>query len=178
MQTHVMIDLETLSTEPNAAIIAIGAVKFDQAEPANMDRFYCPITVASNIERKRHISASTLEWWMSKDQAEPWDMYMRSERQHIAVALDGFFDWFGPDSLPTWGNGATFDNVILADAFRQAGLRHPWSYKHDRCYRTVCNMAPSVELKREGMYHNAVDDAQTQAMHLRKVASHLNLLLL
>ena len=179
-QIHVMLDIETLATTPDAAIISIGAVKFN---PNNLDdisdndKFYCPTTIASNIEMQRAISGSTLEWWASPEQRDAWEEYHKSERQHLLSALDGFAQWFGPDSMPVWGNGATFDNVIMRDAFTKAGIRVPWTYRHDRCHRTMCAQADWLEFKRDGTYHNALDDAMAQARHLQKVTDTLKIIL-
>ena len=41
---QLMVDLETLSTRPDAAIIAIGAVYFDKVTGETGDEFYCTIT--------------------------------------------------------------------------------------------------------------------------------------
>ena len=68
-----------------------------------------------------------------------------------------------------WGNGAAFDNVILAVAYKRAWLPVPWSYKNDRCYRTVAALAPEVARPEVGERHNAADDAEAQARHLIEV---------
>ena len=65
-----------------------------------------------------------------------------------------------------WGNGATFDNVILANAYRGAGLPVPWKFWNDKCYRTIKGFFPQIKLQRIGTHHNAQDDAESQAWHL------------
>lgn len=48
---HIMIDLETLDTSPSAAIISIGAVKFDPATQTPLgDKFYLPVSIQSNLD--------------------------------------------------------------------------------------------------------------------------------
>ena len=63
-------------------------------------------------------------------------------------------------------NGAAFDNVILASAYRRNGTRQPWQFLNDRCYRTMKAQYPAVKMQRNGTHHNAVDDAESQARHL------------
>ncbi len=165
---QVMLDLETLSTEPNAMVVAIGAVKFDAHRI--LDKFYVTIDAADSERYGRHISAGTVLWWMSEERVAARAQAFLKENVDMHSALDGFAQWFGPDSLPVWGNGASFDNVILGSSYKSAGLEQPWKFWDDRCYRTVKNLAPAIKLERVGTFHNAVDDAESQARHLQKIA--------
>jgi len=70
------------------------------------------------------------------------------------------------ENVRVWGNGAAFDNVILASAYRQANITQPWLFWNDRCYRTVKALSPAVTMQRNGTHHNALDDAESQARHL------------
>ena len=65
-----------------------------------------------------------------------------------------------------WGNGAEFDNVILSQAYKNVEKEVPWQYYNNRCYRTVKNLFPHIEMERVGAHHNALDDAKSQAEHL------------
>ena len=69
--------------------------------------------------------------------------------------------------MPVWGNGATFDNVILSNAYKAAGMEQPWKFWDDRCYRTVKGLLPDIKIERLGTHHNAVYDAMSQARHLQ-----------
>lgn len=66
-----------------------------------------------------------------------------------------------------WGNGATFDNMILRNAYLATGQRQPWNFRDDVCFRTVKYLFP---LKKEfqGVRHHALDDARNQAKYLIK----------
>lgn len=162
----IMIDLETMSTKPNAAIIAIGAVEFDQNGIG--ERFYAKVSLQSSVESGGVIDPATVLWWMQQSDSA------RSEfsrpAYHIVNALLDFQDWMAErgtfDELRVWGNGAAFDNVILASAYDRSTLSRPWQFWNDRCYRTMKNLYPHVELKRTGTHHNAVNDAESQAEHL------------
>jgi hypothetical protein len=74
-----------------------------------------------------------------------------------------------PSVLTIWGNGSTFDNVILRSAFAAAGLEYPVRFWADQCYRTKKNEFPTVPLVREGTHHKALDDAISQAKHLQAI---------
>jgi exodeoxyribonuclease VIII len=162
---NVMLDLETYSTRPNAAIASIGAVKWQGDEI--VDTFYCTIDAATCKEAGLHFEKSTLEWW-SKQSKEARSALLK-DNLPLADALTKFEVWFGPKSLPTWGNGAGFDNVIMDCAYKALDRKRPWLPWEDRCYRTMKNMINVPIDKREGTYHNALDDALTQTKHLIKI---------
>jgi hypothetical protein len=76
------------------------------------------------------------------------------------------------NNLYVWGNGAAFDNVLVAEALRRCGMKPAWNYYNDRCYRTLKNLRPDVKLIRLGTHHDALDDARSQADHaIRLLAS-------
>ncbi len=72
-----------------------------------------------------------------------------------------------------WGCGSDFDNVVLANAYTMCGLKAPWNFWNNRCYRTIKARYPEVEFERVGVYHRAVDDARSQALHLMKIEKDL-----
>jgi hypothetical protein len=68
---HAMIDLETLSTKPNATILTIGGVKFDaytRVEPSQ--GLYHRIDVDSQVAMGRDVMDETVEWWGKQDRSE------------------------------------------------------------------------------------------------------------
>ena len=99
---------------------------------------------------------------------------MKEERIDLPSALYGFADWFGDDK-PVWGNGSTFDNVILKSAFAACQIETPWEFWNDKCYRTVKAQAKEIKLQRLGTYHNALDDAISQTKHMQAIVDHLGL---
>jgi exodeoxyribonuclease VIII len=174
MPTHVMVDLETLSTGPNAAILSIGAVKFDPFDSdVQLDSFYQPIEAASCQALGLTISAETVLWWMETPQDSARIRYLNERHMDLPSTLEGFLSWFGNESLPVWGNGATFDNVILRNAIEKVGYEVPWRFWHDRCFRTLKNMAPGVEAPAPEIRHHALCDAVSQTRHLQAIVKHL-----
>jgi len=63
----------------------------------------------------------------------------------------------------------------LKNAYSVVGEDPPWSYRNDRCYRTLAAICPEVKMERIGTFHNAVDDAKSQARHLQRIYKKLNL---
>jgi len=166
--TEVMVDLETFGTGNNAVIVSIGAAKFDPKGQGVEDSFYAVVDPSSCVQYGLKIDPATVLWWMSEDRNEARKELLEEDMQDLGTALEGFSMWFGSESLPVWGNGSTFDNVILRNAFEATGIECPWKFWHDRCYRTMKSVCP-VTLDRQGTHHNALDDAITQALHLQAI---------
>lgn len=165
--SDIMLDLETMSTESNAAIIAIGAVSFsDKIE----SEFYTEVSLNSSVDSGLHICPKTVLWWLSQSKDAQDKFKKNNKAPSLHDALLSFSEWAAIQKVGSiWGNGATFDNVILRNAFQNAGLEYPIPFWADACYRTVKNMNPAIELDRVGIHHCALDDAKSQALHLIKI---------
>ena len=174
--SHVMVDLETLSTSDNALIVSIGAVRFNPLAPEVFDRFHIGIDLDSLPANAYgfDISPGTVGWWLASDRAAGREALKQIDKTDIGSALDGFALWLGEDAK-VWGNGVAFDNVILRNAYVKLGLQCPWGFWDDRCYRTIKNLAPELKAERIGAHHSALDDALTQVSHLQKLVSYLRL---
>lgn len=213
---HIMVDLETLSTEANAVILSIGAVWFDphgqQFTLTEGDLLLGPdgearegvswpydlfpmcfersIDIQSSIDLGRSVSGSTIKWWC--DQTPEARKAAFAGESTLREALNDFADFVKmvahnwptgaedqkADDVCVWGHGPGFDNTILANAFHQLGYQRPWGFRNDRCNRTFLHLAEEQldqrgntmpQLVRVGTFHNALDDAITQAMHMQRV---------
>ena len=169
-----MLDLETLGTKPGSVILAIGATLFS-VEKGIIDSFYVRVDPKSCVSLGLKMDVDTVMWWLNQDDAARKEI-SKPGGDHIARALGKFSEWlrkhpeYDPESgLEIWGNGASFDNVLLADAYDLAELIRPWKFWNDRCYRTVKAMRPDVPMPRTGTHHNALDDAKSQALHLIQI---------
>lgn len=161
---NIMLDLEALSAKNNAAILSIGAVKF--GTESIIDRFYRVVSLKSCTGRGFVMDADTIAWWMK--QSDEARKIFTEESISIDIALREFSDFVGGD-VPVWGNGATFDNVIITSAFELCRVNKPWKFWNDKCYRTIKSAFPEIKLERTGTHHNALNDAESQAMHLIKI---------
>lgn len=166
---HVMLDLETWGTGNDAVVVSIGACKFDKNDI--LAAFHVGVDPASCMELGLKVDAGTILWWMDPKQREALDSWLQLERIDLASALLGFQMWCKgePGVLAVWGNGSTFDNVILRSAYAAAGLEYPVRFWQDLCYRTKKNECASVPMVREGTHHKALDDAISQAKHLQAI---------
>lgn len=171
---HVAIDLETLGTSPDSVILAVGAVAIC-AETGNKVSFYSICN--ANAQPGRTVSRSTLDWW-SQQNAEArvaFDLAHKQEAPLLANVLADLTSWLGDlgkthDVFP-WGNGATFDIAMLEHAYKQISDFVPWNFRKSRDMRTLYDLTSIFQLgdaihaavKREGVHHNALDDADYQA---------------
>lgn len=179
--SHCMIDLETMGVGPDSLILSVGAVMFDPNDPAHevLDRFHVAIEFASHYRLGGRVDPETWEWWMSPERDAARKRLHTMEKINIVSALDGFHEWYMPrghdGAIPVWGNGAAFDNTILRSAYRHISTPCPWNFTHDRCYRTIKNLAPDVPLPPNLDHHDALADAMVQAFHLKDIVKHLEL---
>lgn len=173
-----MLDLETMGDSADAAIISMGAVKFSRSGVSS--RFYTAVDLADSVAHGGVISPATVIWWLNQS-LDARKAVASKDAVGIVGALDAFDNWLcesGPaQDVKLWGNGAAFDNVILANTYARLGRQTPWRFWNDRCYRTTKNLYPDIKLNRTGTHHNALDDAETQAQHLVQIVIAKNLTL-
>ena len=171
MKHHIMLDLETMGTSSNAAIIAVGAVEFDPATDTIGRKFYATVGLESSVKHGGVIDPMTVVWWMR--QSSEAQREATTGIHDIETALNKFTQFCAgigvPSDLIVWGNGADFDNVIFSSAFNRLSWPCPWGQWNNRCYRTLKSLAPHIKLQRTGTHHNALDDAESQARHAMQI---------
>jgi exodeoxyribonuclease VIII len=173
-----MVDLETLGTGPDAAILAIGAVAFKFEEEKFLATFYSGVTIKSAM-KAGSVTPETLAWWFMQGDAQRGAILLH--RNTIRTALFQFAAWMASmensgENILVWGNGADFDNVILSSAFDSELLTRPWGTWNNRCYRTMKNLVPGIKFIKPEIPHNALEDAVAQASHLTEIFKFLNLI--
>lgn len=173
LYSNIMLDLETMGTKPDAAIIAIGAVCFDVDAGEIGPAYYNRVSLSDAVEKGGTIDADTVLWWLKQDDAARHEI-TRDDVPELTIcsALVGFDRWLREhteEDVAVWGNGASFDNVILRSAYDRLSMRAPWHWRNDRCYRTIKALHPNIHPDRVGTKHLAIADAVTQARHLMAI---------
>ena len=175
----IMLDIETLDTAQSAVVMSIGAVVFDPHSKELGEKFYVEFTNDLGTQQRvgRTVSAATVTWWMQQGAAakqifaDPAPEGVR--RVSTAQGLTEFASFIarnGGEEAKLWGNGSDFDNVIVGSLFDSFGLAKPWSYSKNRCYRTMKRLfGENLKLTHQGVHHNGLDDAITQAVHLQEI---------
>ena len=168
----VMTDLETMSTRATAAIVSIGACKWNME--GIHDTFYTAVSLEDCLRLGLDKDADTIAWW--KRQSREAQLAWAKGGVPLADALRAYSDWLGEDGEATdhycWG--LNFDIPILENAFRVCNIPRPWKYWNLKCARTLHAFLDTVKIeKRDGIYHNAKDDAVTQATELIRIFKSL-----
>ncbi|EEX6142676.1 exonuclease [Escherichia coli] len=180
---HLMIDIETMGKNPNAAIISIGAIFFDPQTGDMGPEFSKTIdldTAGGVIDR------DVIKWWLKQSREAqsailtdeiPLDDALLQLREFIAENSGEFF-------VQVWGNGANFDNVILRRSYERQGIPCPWHYHNDRDVRTIVELGKAIDFDArtaipfEGERHNALDDARYQAKYVSAIWQDQDVILL
>ncbi|MFA6690120.1 MAG: 3'-5' exonuclease, partial [Sphaerochaetaceae bacterium] len=123
------------------------------------------------------MDASTVMWWLEQSQSAR-ERLLRIEKHSLAGALSEFAYWATKRESEAvdevWGCGATADNVWLANAYRRLNMGVPWTFRADRCYRTMRAMYPRIPKPAfEGTEHDALDDAKNQAVRLIEILKYI-----
>lgn len=162
----VMIDLETLGRRAGCSILSIGAVAFDSSGLG--EEFYCVVNRHSCHVAGLHEDPQTIDWWAQ--QSSEAKLVLEAAKAGIALPdalgmLTEYLTQFNLKQVRVWGNGADFDNAILANCYAAIWQDVPWAFWNNRCYRTLKGLRPGLKMQRQGTYHNALDDAKSQATH-------------
>lgn len=169
MNKHLMIDLETLNTTADAKVLSIGAVLFN-AEGTMLNTFYRVLDL--DEQQTRSMSHDTLHWWLQQsDEARNAFTNPTVHRHKPINTLTALMQMVSSNkNLYVWSNGADFDLPIISHMCRQYDVKVAWPFWNHRCYRTVKALNKDVPASpREGVYHNALDDAKYQAQHLIEI---------
>lgn len=169
-KVHAMVDIETLDTQPTAVIASIAIVKFTLEHEVTESRCW-NVALQPQIDAGRTISASTLQFWFNQDKPVQESTFLAATMSPVGV-IHELDELLGEDTL-LWGNGATFDNVLIknfAQSFWPWGLRH--KYYNDRCFRTIAALFDPKKKLRPHNYakHDALADAENQAQWFLNIA--------
>ena len=125
--THLMIDIEAFGNKADSPVVSIGAVFFDPSTGHTGSEFYKVISLESAMASGGVPDASTIIFWLKAspetrselvmDDATPLDDALLQLNEFIAENAAN-----GPDSVQVWGNGATYDNVLLEASYDRTGI--------------------------------------------------------
>lgn len=141
---RVMLDIETLSTFPNAAVIAFAAVVRDDSNPKH------PQARAWFIDQDfviGHQDSATLEWWASQRKEVRSVVFGGNQIPREAFQeLNGFLASNGvnplvyeqdSDAYRIYASPAMFDLPIMRHQYQQLGLAPAWHWRAERCLSTL-----------------------------------------
>jgi exodeoxyribonuclease VIII len=158
-----MVDIETLSTQPNAVILSIGAVIFDPyLEENHPEHFYQEIDPASQPSPTPFdVDPETVKWWEKQPRQPQGTLPIEQAIQDFDLFLQSR-KW-----TYLWANSPSFDFVILRHAFRYCEIEWPQPYWLERDVRTFCG-ALLPNLPKLPVSHNALHDCQQQILKVQR----------
>lgn len=164
---HLMIDLETLATCPNAVVLTIGAVKFSLSN-SKVETLYLKVDVDSCKELGLDVEETTQAWWNRQSKVAREEAF-EGERINVRLAFQKLADFYSGCGQ-VWSNGSVFDIVICQNVLRKLKIKVPWKYWEIRDVRTALSFVP---LELPAVPHNALKDAENQVESLRQVCAYL-----
>jgi hypothetical protein len=171
MLTDIMIDLETLATSTDAAILTIGAVKFDpfglESDKPEMIPFYCRVDLDSCDRIGLVTNDDTIAWWAQQSKEAQDEAFGTEDRLDIAIAMEQLYK-FCWGAKRVWSNGAAFDIPICETAFKRIGKAIPWSFWQVRDCRTAYDLGINPH-RTSVTAHHALADAWDQAVGIQNV---------
>ena len=184
LYTHLMIDIEAFGKKADSPVVSIGAVFFDPSTGNTGSEFYKVISLESAMASGGVPDASTIIFWLKAspearselvmDDAIPLDDALLQLNEFIAENAAN-----GAESVQVWGNGATYDNVLLEASYDRTGIPCPWKFWNNRDVRTIVELGkavgckPRYEIPFEGEPHKAISDALHQVKYVSAIWQRL-----
>lgn len=181
---HIMIDIETLGTQPGCAVVAIGAVWFDLEDNGWRPKhkgYYAEVLLEDAMKHGQ-ASAGTLAFWMKQDDNARKFLTNDVGKVSLKTALQGLDGFIGHQSedkdrrdVYVWGNCNKFDLGNLEAMYDALNLPYPWNYGRGQNVRTVVWLAQQFfgcdkpDMKAGRTAHNALDDAIHQAEYITQM---------
>lgn len=182
--THLMVDMETMGNSPDAPIVSIGAVFFEPSSGNTGAEFYQVVSLESSMSFGMKPDASTIQWWL-KQSSEARSAILVDEAMGLRETLELLADFIaenaanGSHTVQLWGNGCSFDNVILRRAYALTETPFAVPFWNDRDVRTMVELGKSVGINPrfdtpfEGDMHNALSDARHQVKYVSAIWQRL-----
>ena len=173
---HLMIDIETLSTNNDAAIIAIGVAVFNRIEIVDSHLWLIDPIWAIGHRDQRTFD----EFWNDREkvsdevQARMFSGYLKPWE-----AVDQYRQFMEMYNLQgVWANPPQFDIVIMRSLFDALELPCPIHWRDERDCRTLFRMARSLGVDLQSAYegreaHDAQHDAIAQARAIQIIWDRL-----
>lgn len=180
--SHVFIDLETLGTAQDSAILVIAAYAVDGW--GNKILSECWRIDPDSARAFGSVDPATEKWWSEQSDFARAQAFTARPRMALPEALRALAGMF--ESLESrkarvyvWGNSPSFDCAILRNAYKAAGVAIPWAFWQERDCRTVAwigewigfDAKANTEFK--GQRHVALDDARHQAKYTIRILNEI-----
>jgi len=187
-EVHVMIDIETLGTRPDAVVLSVGAVAFRPfattgefvlVEKAEFHRF---LDIDEQVRDGRTIDVDTIKFWLhNKGTLVSILLEEQNSQFDMLSGLRQFLEVYKPKRL--WARGPQFDQVILENMISANNLPPLWEYWRWMDMRTLVRISDAViceddasairQMTGPRVKHDALDDAKNQAILTARYLKYL-----
>tara|TARA_B110001454_G_C12662945_1_gene410301 strand:+ start:306 stop:845 length:540 start_codon:yes stop_codon:yes gene_type:complete len=161
MKNHVMIDVESLSTQPDAVLLTFGAIRFRpsdndvEKDAFEMEHFYRRIDPESCTKLGLRVDEPTMEWWAKQDDDVKAEAFSLEDRCDIADVMKDFYMFCkGCDHF--WAHGSIFDIMIIETINRILQRGNPWKFWQIRDTRTLYGLV-DMKLPKTAKHHSLYD---------------------
>jgi|PlaIllAssembly_1097288.scaffolds.fasta_scaffold00009_32 hypothetical protein len=188
--THLLVDIETLATDPNAVVLSVACVPFllevhtyfGELVPTG---FFVKFDVQEQIKLyHRTVEDDTVKWWKKRPK-EVFDSMVRPTAEDVSLKegltrlnkfVAGVKDYHFNQSY-VWSRGNNFDFPILKSLYDASGIGYPFNEWRARDVRTAIDIMAGTD---DGQYqlrfggdgfiaHNPLHDAAMDAARLNEL---------
>lgn len=154
---HVMLDIETFGTKPNAAVISAAAVSFNPHTGEILSEWKGLFNPDDQVDS--HIDFGTVRWWMRQSKEASAHFLDPKKLPQSIDTLNSLNAWAGPANkdIAWWGNSPSFDQIIMEHLYDSFGIKYPWSVFNFLDVRTIKFLLPDLPPKPEGTHDPLVD---------------------
>ena len=174
--TDIMIDIETKGIGIDAAVLSIGAVKFERTDrgvvKTGTGMFYELPDLLEQEIMGRTTDKLTMSWWQSQSPEVYKAAFTDDGRKPVETVLLNLFN-FCNGATAIWAQGPQFDIAILEHMYESKDLAKPWKYSQIRDSRTLFDVLGDYRDKNNTNLHNALEDALVQTYAVQECFHHL-----
>jgi hypothetical protein len=157
----IMIDIETLDTSVDAAMVQIAAVSFNRKTGEIIESFHRCLDVSRVKENGFIINNNTLDWWKKTNPAVLVEIITKGIGNDPMEVMEDFYNFVGKDSL-IWSH-STFDFPIVNN-YLNSFIKKRLPFRNARDIRTLVCLS-GIDLNDydwDNKTHDALDDCKFQ----------------
>lgn len=180
---HIMIDIETMSSQANAAIISIGLAEFDPKSGEITRQLEVRNTFEAQQTEGRHFSPDTVEWWLRQSRDAQQALLAKPRHDTAKGMMAAVSAWIleahsSQWERGLWAKGPTFDLKLMRHHYEELALPCPWHFSREYCVRTMLMIAKAngwddILAMEPEVAHGALSDAIHQAVQVMAVMERL-----
>lgn len=170
--TSLILDWETLSTDPHAAVIEVACIAVDRESWHAFSSFEMRPAFLPQIASGRTINDDTIKWHQSKGTFPQVDgtIPLADCVRHLVE----FIAHHNPHRIWAWGKD--FERPLLEDICLQHGIAvPPFQYRQFACARDKWQDAFGMEEREPKRTHHAHQDCLDELRDLRTALTAMNL---